>query len=277
MTPSIGALESDMIVCKCPACGKAYKVADEMGGRSAKCPCGTRFVIGRPMEAPVAAEAVKAPEPAPVVSESPEPAKATEPAAPTQEPQTSFTPVAPEPVKVPEPALPKMPAEAAPKPVIQPAKITAFAPQARPVAPAPAKAKPEDDGYGGIGRGIFVGALVGVSLIAMLLAYLGRPSEHTVMRMLFGMWALISVLAIFVAAQARLINLGYNEWLALLVAAPIANIWLIGGCSVLPEGFKDRSAKDPEFKSRSKSLTIGAILVGLAFYAVMGGFAFYLW
>jgi hypothetical protein len=307
-----------MILCKCPSCGKAYKVKDEMGGRSAKCPCGNRFVIPRPEEAVAAeGESPKAPEsvnqvaPAPVEQAAPqatpvapEPPQAPEPAIP--EPVVQAAPVVPEAPKAPEPVMPAAPSVAAPKPAfqafkaptmsevkapapaggpaIQGARLPSFAQAAKGGSAAPKAVV--DDGYGGIGRGLFVIVLVGAVGIEMLLLYWGKNSGSMVKHGLAGGWGLLSIVGLFIVAQMRLINMGANEWLAL--------VWpiLIGWCSVFPEGFKDKDQDkdkgkdkaaeenkdntDPPAKSSPLMLNVAAIAVVIVFYGILGGFAYHL-
>jgi uncharacterized membrane protein YhaH (DUF805 family) len=263
-----------MIVCKCPVCSKEYKVRDELAGKSGKCACGNRFMIPaadgamRPVNEPVkAVEAVPVEQPtvaAPMEVEAvmAEPEKAVE--APSQEQAVTRE----SPVQQPETrATIELPAFVMPKAVERP--VRAAAPAGAP------KAAVADEGYGGVGRVTFVLALVGVTVVACILGILARHSGMG-MRMVAGIWGLLSVMIMFIVSQARLINTGHNEWLALLLGVPIANIWLIGGCSVFAEGYGDKRKARLEGRKSSVSVMAGAIAVGIVFYAVVGAFGLWL-
>ncbi|HSV26783.1 MAG TPA: hypothetical protein VLH60_02725 [Sedimentisphaerales bacterium] len=248
-----------MIVCKCPACSKEYNVHDELAGRSAKCSCGHRFVI-------------------PALSE---PSPTTQPPAPADD-----LPLAPPPTPLEQDvfeAAPPVPAPAAAQPANAAKQFTPFKPASFPTHPPqavaapvsrPSTAVPEDSG-GGVGRLVFILALVFVTIIAAVLGMMARHSG-TGMRLLALVWSIISIAGMFVVTQARLLNIGYNEWLALLWAVPGVNFLLIGGCAVLPEGFKPDKRSDAPKKTGAATHIAAAILIGLGFGAACMAFAYYL-
>lgn len=281
-----------MIVCKCPACSKAYKVRDELAGRSAKCACGHRFIIPAPAEPfptpppnPPADAANVAPPPAPPTPPAPEPAAPpAKPEAASAEPSESedvkpaepesdvFQPTAPDPVAEPAPAPPAdAPREFTP---FKPAPAPPPAPQAV-AAPAVAASPAAAEGNGGVGRLVFILALVFVTIIAAVLGMMARHSG-TSMRLVALVWLIISAAGMFVVTQARLLNIGYNEWLALLWAVPVVNFLLIGGCSAFPEGFKpDRRSAAPK-KTGAAAHIAASLIIGLGFGAACVAFAYYL-
>jgi hypothetical protein len=165
----------------------------------------------------------------------------------------------------------------APRPTIQAAKLPTFA---QPQQPAPAAAATAgkagtDDEYGGINRMVFVVGLIVVSVLGAVVGLVAKSAHNPLIHvMLPVVWGGISVIVLFILTQLRLLNLGYNEWMALLWAAPVVQAWLVGGCMVLPEGFKDKSRRDPETKSRATKMHAMAVVVGVVFFAVAGTFLF---
>jgi|GEM_PF-6502956 len=242
-----------MIQCKCPSCSKAYKVRDELAGRSAKCACGNRFIIPAPTPDPAA--------PAPIEA-STTPAAVPAPDLHKAEPAPA-PPVPPEPVAEPTPAAPTAP----PRPVgIIPQ--AASAPVSVPTA-APQRTDEPDEGAGGAGRLIFISALAGVTLVAVVLGMMARHRPGMV-RIVAAAWIVVAAIVMFIVTQMRLVNIGYNEWLSL--------VWpgLIGGCAVFPEGFGSKAKTGSTGKSNSGALVGAAIAVTVLFYAAAGVFAWWL-
>jgi uncharacterized membrane protein YhaH (DUF805 family) len=223
-----------MIQCKCPACDKAYNVKDEMGGRYAKCACGNRFLI------PQGAEA--APQP---VMEAP---------VPIAIPTVTAPPKAPEPVVA-----------ATPPASVKPATVAAPRPP-QPVSVMPgARAAKADEGYGGLGRKTFILTVVVVSVVTLVLGYMARQSMGMTRMILAAIGGFLPIVPMLVVTQGRLLNIGYNEWLAL--GLPV----MIGHCAILPEGYKDSLRKDPEVKKQATMMMVKAVLIDVAFYAVLAG------
>lgn len=288
-----------MILCKCPSCGKAYKVSDEMAGRSAKCPCGNRFVIKQPGDVtpaptpevpaapqPVAQPQVTQPEPAPVAA--PEPVSPPEPVAAPEPitPQAVTPPPAPQPafqaVRLPTMVSTPAPAAAASSPAIQPAKVPAFA-QAAPAAPrtAPAARKPKvDDGPSGIGRGLYTAVLVGAFALELALLFFGKNSGSMVRHALWAGWGLVCIVGMLILTQLRLMNIGLSELLAFIWPA------VVGWCAVFPQApaetdkapAADAAAETPApAKAGSSMLVVAAIAFTVVFYAVVGGIGYWIW
>lgn len=98
-----------------------------------------------------------------------------------------------------------------------------------------------EQSYGGISRIRFFLALVGLNIIGMVIGLIaGLTNNH----FLPGLWFLSSIFIGFLIIQARLINIGYNQWLALLLLVPLANIGLLAICIIFPEGYKDTRKLD---------------------------------
>lgn len=233
-----------MIVCKCPACSKVYKVRDELAGKSGKCACGNRFTI------PAITESVHQPSSTqpPVVEPSVPPAPAAAPAPVPQTPQ-------------PEPPAPTQPAP----PTIQPPRPLGIQPVV-PLAPAPAP-KAEDDAVGGVGRLTFTLALL---FVVVIVAVLSRLARHSGIGMRMGALVVlvVSVVAMFIVTQARLLNIGSNEWLAA--------VWpfMVGNCVLFPENFGARARAVR--KTNASTMRVLAVVVTVLFLVACLGYAYYL-
>ena len=252
-----------MILCKCPTCDKAYKVKDEMGGKYAKCACGNRFLIPQGMES--------APQPAPDAPKMPEPADVLAPIA-SVTPTVTAPPKAPEPVVINTPTVSAPPKAPEPEPVVTrtpPASVTPAATAVpRPQQPVPAmpgaRAVKADEGYGGLGRLPFILAVVVVCVLGAIIAIMARSNPGPVFRIILpAAWLFVSAVTLFIVTQSRLLNIGYNEWLA--IGLPI----LIGHCALLPEGYKDSVRKNPEVKKQATMMMVKVILIDVVFYAAV--------
>jgi hypothetical protein len=125
-----------------------------------------------------------------------------------------------------------------------------------------ARATGADESNGGLGRLPFVLAVVVVSVLGAIIAMKAKVTPEPIFHLILPVvWLFVSAVILFIVTQARLLNMGYNEWLA--VGLPV----LIGHCALLPEGYKNSFRKDPEVKKRATMMMVEAILIDVAFYA----------
>ena len=125
------------------------------------------------------------------------------------------------------------------------------------------QASETEDSYGGLIRLSFFGLSVALNTIYVIISVLiVNAFPHA--PYLDLIWLLVYLFLLFLVLQSRLINIGYNQWWALLLCVPIFNFLLVLGCIILPEGFKDSH----KFDYTGLILVAIFIVVSLALVAI---------
>lgn len=133
-------------------------------------------------------------------------------------------------------------------------------------APSPHSVGPKE--YGGIGRLVYIGGLIGLNIVLGLMGvgvvFLLGPESLAAVIVLVRIGGFVLSLALM--AQ-RLINIGTNPWWVLGMLVPILNLLIGVRALICPEGYADHKTLDTPAK----------IIVGilLAFIGVILCFGLY--
>lgn len=115
--------------------------------------------------------------------------------------------------------------------------------------------------YGGIGRLAYFGYTVLFTFLSMfIVGGLAAAGGLSSLLLTQGILALVS----FVLAYKRLINIGDNGWLCLLLMIPLVNIFIGVRCLAYPTGYADHKQLDTAAKVII-GLFVGIIVIGVIF------------